>query len=86
MSKETLRDTLLRQVLPPALTIGPDRVNVSPRCTKQKQTSDLYTCTLWVEQDNGIPKKPSSPQLPSSVLGTFDHIEREEQAHYNEEK
>ena len=70
--------------------MGPYRVTLSLQYTKQKETSNILTCTLWVQQDSGTPNKPTPPQLPTfiinllfiTVLSTIDYTDREEQAQH----
>ena len=52
--------TLPRQVLPPTLTTGSDKVNLSPQYTTQNQISRT-------------PKTPAPPQIPTLVLGSLDY-------------
>ena len=74
VSREISRHTSSRQVSPPALTLGSDRVHLSLPYARQKQIIDI--------QDSGTPKKSPPPQLPTLVLGNLDYTERAEQTYH----
>ena len=64
-----------RQVSPPAMTKGLDRINSSPRYTK-KQIIDT--------SDGGTLKTSTPPPFSTLALGTLDYTKREDQMYHTE--